>query len=121
MSGQDAMFIFWRSFVRDPWVTSEGRVSFRPVTYAMRSLDRGYHWCMPPVIVPHYHLDSVYGTTNYIKLPDGDIIAAFGVYRYAPYNAEIADQKVVFEGKRARDDEEQRRLRLPTSFTTIWA
>ena len=41
MSGKDAMF--WRSFSRDPWLTADGRLAYQPITFAMRSTDRGYH------------------------------------------------------------------------------
>jgi hypothetical protein len=109
MTGPEAMFVFWRSFVRDPWATADGRISYRPVTYALRSTDRGYNWQLPPVIVPHYHLDSIYGTTNYLKLPNGDVLAAVGGYPYPPHGAEPLDDGSHGEATRSPNDEAQRR------------
>ncbi len=109
MTGPDAMFIFWRSFVRDPWKTADGQISYRPVTYALRSTDRGYHWHMPPVIVPHYHLDSNYGTTNYLRMPNGDVLAGFCAYPYPPIGAEPIRDINQGEPKRSSNDEAQRR------------
>jgi hypothetical protein len=109
MSGRDAMFLFWRSFVRDPWLTRDGQLSYRPVTYAMRSSDRGYHWHMPAVVVPHYHLDSIYGGTKYVKMPNGSILAAFGGYPHAPGSGRPVDAQTLTSASRAAQDESERR------------
>ncbi len=78
MTGEDAMFLFWRWRMAD-W-SQPGRV----VTFALRSTDRGYHWHMPPVIVPPHSMHSIWGSTNYLKQPDGAILAGIGGYRYGP-------------------------------------
>ncbi|MBI3941903.1 MAG: exo-alpha-sialidase [Chloroflexi bacterium] len=109
ISAPESMLIFWRSFSRDPWQTADGRVAYRPISFAMRSTDRGYHWHLPAVVVPHYHMDSIYGGTNYLKMPDGSLLAAFGGYRYAPGTGKKVDVQALAEAERAPQDEGQRR------------
>ena len=109
MTGQDAMFLFWRCFARDPWQTGDGRIAYRPVTFAMRSTDRGYHWHQPAVIVPQYHLDSIYGGTNYLKMPNGTVLAALGGYPHAPGSGKSVNEQTAAEAMRATQDEGERR------------
>ena len=78
MTGEDAIFIFWRYRMSD-WSQPH-----RVITFAMRSTDRGRRWHMPAVIVPPYRLQCIWGATNYLKMPDGTILAGFGAHRYDP-------------------------------------
>jgi len=100
MTGKDAMFLFWRSFSGEPWRAADGELHYRPVTFALRSTDRGYTWHMPAVIVPNYHLDSIWGMTSYLKQPDGTILAGFGADRYAPVSSKSADAQALAEADR---------------------
>jgi hypothetical protein len=109
MTGKDAALIFWRSFSRDPWWTPEGQLAYRPVSFVMRSTDRGHYWHMPAVIVPHYHMDSIYGGTNYVRLPSGTILAGIAGYRYPAEGARDVGATEKADAERTPQDESRQR------------
>ncbi len=57
------------------WLTPPERLS-RPVTFVVRSADKGYTWEKMPIIVPPFHCNQIRGVTEYVKMPDGCLLLA---------------------------------------------
>jgi len=77
----ESILCAWRSFSRDPWVTSDGKIRHKPICFILRSADKGYTWEKVPIIVDPGPMDSIYGGSHYLKMPDGTLLAAFGGYK----------------------------------------
>lgn len=85
MSGPDAMFMAWRWLkpVRSP--TDE--LIYRPITFILRSQDKGCTWDRVPIIVcpyQHYSLNGC-GGAGFLRLPDGAILTGFIADRHPPW------------------------------------
>ena len=55
------------------WIPPQNQF-LRPVTFIVRSPDKGATWEKSPIVIAPFQLDHIWGFTQYLKMPDGSLL-----------------------------------------------